>query len=108
MPVYNKLVRDRIPEIIESNGKTCTTRTLNEKEYIEAVCKKTGEELMEYMEAETPEYKIEELADLLELVNALAQHEGVTLEDVEKVRKEKAEKRGGFGERIFLVEVNDD
>ncbi|MGF9964595.1 nucleoside triphosphate pyrophosphohydrolase [Bacillus rhizoplanae] len=108
MPVYNKLVRDRIPEIIESNGKTCTTRTLNEKEYIEAVCKKTGEELMEYMEAETPEHKIEELADLLELVNALAQHEGVTLEDVEKVRKEKAEKRGGFGERIFLIEVSED
>ncbi|MDP7980349.1 nucleoside triphosphate pyrophosphohydrolase [Bacillus multifaciens] len=108
MPTYNKLVRDRIPQIIENNGKTFTTRILDEKEYIEEVCKKTQEELAEYREAETPEHKVEELADLLELVNALAQYEGVTLEDVEKVRKQKAEKRGGFQERIFLIEVNDD
>lgn len=104
MPIYNKLVRDRIPEIIE---KTCTTRILDEKEYIEEICKKTQEELAEYVEAETKEHKVEELADLLELVNALAQYEGITLEDVEKVRKEKAEKRGGFGERVFLIEVSD-
>ncbi|ENQ3077351.1 nucleoside triphosphate pyrophosphohydrolase [Bacillus multifaciens] len=92
MPVYNKLVRDRIPEIIEKTGKTCTTRILNEKEYIDEICKKIQEELAEYVEAETPEHKLEELADLLELVNALAQYQGVTLEDVEKVRKEKEEK----------------
>ncbi|PEZ09231.1 phosphoribosyl-ATP pyrophosphohydrolase [Bacillus sp. AFS018417] len=107
MPVYNKLVRDRIPEIIESNGKTCTIRILDEREYIEEIRKKTQEELVEYVEAETLEHKIEELADLLELVNALAQHEGVMMEDVEKVRKEKAEKRGGFEERNFLIEVSD-
>ncbi|PFR28568.1 phosphoribosyl-ATP pyrophosphohydrolase [Bacillus cereus] len=108
MPTYNKLVRDRIPEIIENNGKTFTTRILDEKEYIEEVCKKTQEELTEYLEAENKEHKVEELADLLELVNALAQYEDVTLEDIEKVRKQKAEKRGGFKERIFLVEVHDD
>ncbi|AJH72897.1 putative phosphoribosyl-ATP pyrophosphohydrolase [Bacillus cereus ATCC 4342] len=108
MPTYNKLVRDRIPEIIENNGKTFTTRILNEKEYIEEVSKKTQEELAEYLEAESKEHKVEELADLLELVNALAQYEGVTLEDVEQVRKQKAEKRGGFQERVFLVEVHDD
>ncbi|WP_141559529.1 MazG nucleotide pyrophosphohydrolase domain-containing protein [Bacillus pseudomycoides] len=65
-------------------------------------------ELTEYVEAEKKEHKVEELADLLELVNALAQYEGVTLEDVEKVRKQKAEKRGDFQERIFLVEVHED
>ncbi|EJS10619.1 phosphoribosyl-ATP pyrophosphohydrolase [Bacillus mycoides] len=70
--------------------------------------KKTQEELTEYLEAESKEHKVEELADLLELVNTLAQYEGVTLEDVEKVRKQKAEKRGGFQERIFLAEVHDD
>ncbi|HFK1748818.1 TPA: phosphoribosyl-ATP pyrophosphohydrolase [Bacillus cereus] len=108
MPTYNKLVRDRIPEIIENNGRTFTTRILDEKEYIEEVSKKTKEELAEYLEAESKEHKVEELADLLELVNALAQYEGVTLEAVEQVRKQKAEKRGGFQERIFLVEVHDD
>lgn len=91
MPVYNKLVRDRILEIIEKTGKACTIRILSEEEYIDEICKKIQEELAEYVEAETPEHKLEELADLLELVNALAQYHGVTLEDVEKVRKEKAE-----------------
>ncbi|MEB3055058.1 nucleoside triphosphate pyrophosphohydrolase [Bacillus pseudomycoides] len=108
MPTYNKLVRDRIPEIIKNNGKTSATRILDEKEYIEEIGKKIGEELTEYLEAESKEHKVEELADLLELINALAQYEGVTLEDVEKVRKQKAEKRGGFQERIFLVEVDED
>jgi predicted house-cleaning noncanonical NTP pyrophosphatase (MazG superfamily) len=108
MPVYNKLVRDLIPKIIEKGGSAFTTRVLEEQEYVEEICKKTQEELAEYREAETPQHKVEELADLLELVNALALHEGVTLEDVEKVRKEKAEKRGGFKERIFLIEVNGD
>lgn len=108
MPTYNKLVRDRIPEIIENKGKTFTTRILDEKEYIEEVSKKIQEELLEYLEAESKEHKVEELADLLELVNALAQYEGVTLESVENKRKQKAEKRGGFRERIFLVEVHDD
>ncbi|PEA55020.1 phosphoribosyl-ATP pyrophosphohydrolase [Bacillus pseudomycoides] len=92
MPIYNKLVRDRIPKIIEKTGKTCTTRILDEKEYIEEIRKKIQEELAEYVEAETPEHRLEELADLLELVNALAQYQGVTLEDVEKVRKAKEEK----------------
>lgn len=105
MPTHNKLIRDRIPEIIKHNGKTPITRILNEKEYIEAIGKKIGEELTEYLEAETLEHKVEELADLLELINALAQHEDVTLEDVEKVRKQKAEQRGGFQERIFLVKT---
>ncbi|PFK32876.1 phosphoribosyl-ATP pyrophosphohydrolase [Bacillus cereus] len=108
MPTYNKLIRDHIPEIIKQNGKTPITRILDEKEYIEEIGKKIGEELTEYLEAETQEHKVEELADLLELINTLAQNEGVTLEDVEKVRKQKAAKRGGFQERIFLVEVHDD
>ncbi|HEK9099875.1 nucleoside triphosphate pyrophosphohydrolase [Bacillus pfraonensis] len=108
MPTHNKLVRDRIPEIIKHNGKTPITRILNDKEYIEEVGKKIGEELTEYLEAESKDHKVEELADLLELINTLAQHEGVTLEDVEKIREQKAEQRGGFQERIFLVEVHDD
>lgn len=108
MPTYNKLVRDRIPEIIKHNEKTPITRILDEKEYIEEIGKKVEEELTEYVEAEKKNHKVEELADLLEFVNALAQYEGVTLEDVEKVRKQKAKKRGGFQERIFLVEVDED
>ena len=53
MPTYNKLIRNKIPQIIKSNGKTPTTRILNEDEYIEELCKKTQEELTEYIEAKT-------------------------------------------------------
>ncbi len=81
MPTYNKLIRNKIPQIIKANGKTPTTRILPEDEYIKELCKKTQEELTEYLEADTTEHKLEELSDLLELINALAEHEGTTLEE---------------------------
>ncbi|NWK71134.1 nucleoside triphosphate pyrophosphohydrolase [Bacillus paramycoides] len=107
MPTYNKLIRDKIPQIIKNNGKTCTTKTLSENEYIKEICKKTEEELTEYLEATTKSHKLEELSDLLELINALAEHEGTTLEEINNIRKKKAEERGGFQNRTFLIEVTD-
>lgn len=74
MPTYNKLIRNKIPQIIKSNGKTPTTRILLEDEYIKEICKKTQEELTEYLEADTTAHKLEELSDLLELINALAEY----------------------------------
>ncbi|MBY6273494.1 MAG: phosphoribosyl-ATP pyrophosphohydrolase [Caldibacillus debilis] len=108
MPVYNKLVRDRIPEIIQADGKTFTTRVLEEKEYREELRKKAQEELQEYMNASDDETALEELADLLEIMHALAKCHGASIERVEQIRAEKAEKRGGFKEKIFLVEVHDE
>ncbi|NYF25880.1 nucleoside triphosphate pyrophosphohydrolase [Sporosarcina sp. JAI121] len=108
MPTYNKLVRDRIPEIIELSGKTYNTRLLTEDEYIIEINKKMHEELAEYEGTETPDDAIEELADLLELIHASLAHYGASFEDLEKVRIEKAEKRGGFDEQIFLIDVQDD
>ncbi|MED0971654.1 nucleoside triphosphate pyrophosphohydrolase [Bacillus paramycoides] len=107
MPTYNKLIRDKIPQIIKNNGKTPTTRSLPEDEYIKEICKKTQEELTEYLEAQTKPHKLKELSDLLELVNALAEHEGTTLEEINNIRKKKAEERGGFSNRVFLIEVTD-
>jgi predicted house-cleaning noncanonical NTP pyrophosphatase (MazG superfamily) len=108
MPVYNKLVRDRIPEIIESTGKKFTTRILNNEEYITELNKKSFEELREYVETKNNEDAIEELADLLEIIHALAEYHSSSIEIVEAVRKDKAERRGGFKEKIFLVEVKDE
>ncbi|CAM4306906.1 nucleoside triphosphate pyrophosphohydrolase [Bacillus paranthracis] len=107
MPTYNKLIRNKIPQIIKANGKTPTTRILSQDEYIKEICNKTEEELIEYLEADTKEHKLEELSDLLELLNALAEHEGTTLEEINRIRKKKAEERGGFSDRIFLIEVTD-
>ncbi|MCP9280755.1 nucleoside triphosphate pyrophosphohydrolase [Bacillus wiedmannii] len=107
MPTYNKLIRNKIPQIIKSNGKTPTTRILPEDEYIKEICKKTQEELTEYIEAKTKPDKLEELSDLLELINAIAENEDTTLEEINSIRKKKAEERGGFSDRVFLIEVTD-
>ena len=108
MPIYNKLVRDAIPEVIEKTGKDFSIRTLKEEEYKTEVKKKLGEELEEYKEAATNEEAVEELADILELLHAAVKIHGSSIEELEKVRQAKAEKRGGFDKRIFLIEVEDD
>lgn len=100
---YQKLVRDRIPEIIRGSGKECVTRTLGEAEYAAALDAKLGEELAEYLENPC----LEELADLLEVLRAAALARGYTPEQLECARAEKEKKRGGFGKRIFLEEVRE-
>ena len=101
---YNKLVRDRIPEIIESTGKRCTTEILSAEDYLRMIDAKLDEELAEYHK----DQNIEELADLLEVIRAAATARGYTIEDLERVRAEKAVKRGGFAKRILLKEVYED
>ena len=100
---YSKLVRDKIPEIITASGKTCSTEILPADRYLEMLDKKLDEELAEYHQ----DPNLEELADLLEVIHAAAQARGYTLEELEQVRAEKAQKRGGFGKRIFLKEVSE-
>ena len=98
---YNKLVRDKIPEIIEAAGKTCTTPILPEAEYIDMLDKKLVEELQEYQESKS----MEELADLLEVMMAVAKARGSSFEEVDNIRKQKAVQRGGFEKKILLEEV---
>ena len=98
---YNKLVRDRIPEIIEKSGNKCSTEILSDEKYIEMLDKKLDEELTEYHK----DKNIEELADLLEVVFACTQARGFSLEDLEKVRKDKLKKRGSFSKKFLLKEV---
>lgn len=100
---YHKLVRDRIPEIIEKSGKTCVTRTLTEEEYLAMLDAKLDEELAEFHE----EPSIEELADLLEVMRAYVCARGWTVDELERVRRRKASERGGFAARIELVEVEE-
>ena len=99
--VYNKLVRDKIPEIIEKDGKTCTCSVLSDEEYLKKLDEKLGEEQAEYQESKS----MEELADLLEVMHAVAAARGSSMEEVEKIRQEKARKRGGFEKKILLEKV---
>ena len=98
---YHKLVRDKIPEIIELSGKTCVTEILSDADYLRMVDAKLDEELAEYHE----DQNIEELADLSEVIYAAAKSRGYTLEQLEIVRTEKAAKRGAFEKKFLLKEV---
>ena len=104
MKRYNKLVRDRIPEIIELDGKKCTYETLSDEKYMGLLDQKLSEELSEYQESKS----LEELADLLEVMQAVVKARGWTLEELEQVRADKAAKRGGFEKKILLKEVKED
>ena len=101
--VHNKLVRDKIPEIIESAGKTAHTHILTEDEYISELDKKLNEECAEYQ----ADKSIEELADMLEVMYAIAEARGWSVSELEAVRREKVEKRGGFRDKIYLEYVED-
>ena len=98
---HRKLVRDRIPEIIALSGKTACTRTLTREEYIAALDAKLSEELAEYQ----ADKSMEELADLLEVMMAVAAARGHDFAEVEAIRRDKAAKRGGFRGRIWLEAV---
>ena len=103
MPVktYHKLVRDRIPEIIGADGKTCVCETLSDEAYTRLLDQKLNEELVEYQESKS----LEELADLLEVMQAVVRARGWTLDELEQVRADKAAERGGFAKKILLKEV---
>jgi predicted house-cleaning noncanonical NTP pyrophosphatase (MazG superfamily) len=101
---YNKLVRDRIPEIIEATGQSCVTRVLSDADYIRMLDEKLNEELAEYQESKSTE----ELADLLEVIEATALARGCSWEELLSIKAQKRQKRGGFEEKILLLEVTDD
>ena len=99
--IYNKLVRDKIPEIIKSNGEKPKISILDDARYKEELEKKLYEEYIEVIESSCSS-RIEELADMLEVITALAKLEDKTLDDVILVAKEKAQQRGAFDKKIFL------
>ena len=104
MKIYNKLVRDKIPEIIAGdNGKTCVTRIMEDDEYLKALNTKMQEELKEYLESG----EVEELADLEEVLRAILDVKKVSYNEFEKIRKSKVNKRGAFKKKIFLESVSE-
>ena len=99
--IYNKLVRDRIPEIIMSSGRRCDIDYLDKKEYLIMLESKLDEKLAEFHK----EQNVEELADLLEVIYATAIALGYSIEELEAVRRKKVDERRGFEKRVILKEV---
>ena len=99
---YNKLVRDKIPEAIErTEGRTANYKILNNKEYLQELDRKLFEEAHEFVE----EHSVEELADLMEVISAIMNARGLSLEEVEVARKAKSNKKGKFDDKIYLIDV---
>lgn len=98
MKVFNKLVRDKIPEIIRAKGENCETRILGDEEYIKELETKLQEEMREYLESGD----IEELADLEEVLRAILDVKNCSYSEFEKIRQKKVDKRGAFKNRIYL------
>ncbi|MEV6757052.1 nucleoside triphosphate pyrophosphohydrolase [Streptomyces sp. NPDC051214] len=98
---HSKLVRDRIPQIIREAGAEPVIHTADAEEYRARLREKLGEEVAEFLGADDAQAP-EELADVLEVVYALAADLGVTQEQLEKIREAKAKERGGFAERVVM------
>jgi predicted house-cleaning noncanonical NTP pyrophosphatase (MazG superfamily) len=98
---YDKLVRDRIPEIIEAHGERCTVRTLSNEEYAQRLDEKLAEELVEYQSSRD----LGELVDLVEVVRAIVSRRGMSWDAFEQLREHKVRERGGFHDRLLLESV---
>ena len=96
---YNKLVRDKIPQIIREQGEVSRIRILDREAYKTCLERKLDEEVAEFHR----DQNLEELADILEVLYALAEEMGATREELMEVYQKKHDSRGGFRERIFLI-----
>ena len=100
---YNKLVRDKIPDILRSEGEKCTTKIIGEEEFIKRLDGKLYEEITEYFDSKD----VEELVDIMEVIYAIAKAKGYSATALDKLRKEKCNNKGGFNRRVVLLEVDD-
>jgi len=102
MKIYNKLVRDKIPEIIEKDGEKPFIRILDDVEYRKELKKKIKEEAEELSLAENNQDLIKEIGDVLEVLEYIEKSFGLDKEEILKVKEERKQKRGGFDKKIFL------
>ncbi len=100
--VYNKAIRDKIPEIIEAKGLRCQYKTLNDEEFLFHLEKKLEEKIREYYQTKN----IEELTDLLEVIYRIIELRGVSLSEINEMRAKKNLERGSFSKNLFLVKTS--
>ena len=104
--IFNKLVRDNIPNIIKSNGEKAIIRILSDEEYRVELYKKLLEESHEVITSQDTEDTLEELADVLKVLKSIAKLKNRNLDDIIEIANQKRLKRGGFSKKIFLEKTN--
>ena len=102
--LYHKLIRDHIPAIISQSGRQCRTETMDEAEFRQALRAKLVEESQE-VHAASPTELLTELADVLEVLDALMQTHNITAADVRAVQQQRRQERGGFTKRLRLLQI---
>lgn len=107
MPVYNKLIRDKVLDLLIEEKLEYTSKVLDDTEYEMAIKAKFHEEINEFEKAETPEDIVSELADILELIHAAVKLQNTSFEELDVIRLRKKEERGSFEKKLFLIEVKD-
>jgi predicted house-cleaning noncanonical NTP pyrophosphatase (MazG superfamily) len=104
---YNKLIRDKIPEIIEKDNAIPKVSVLDDEKFAIALKEKLIEEAKELLNAKTQEEILNELSDVLQLVESIATNNNVSIAEIEKQKLAKKEKRGGFEKKLFLEYVDE-
>jgi len=103
MTIYNKAIRDKIPEIIKESDNNCNIKTLSDEKFLIELEKKLDEELIEYHESKS----VEELTDLIEIIQRIAELKEIDNKTLQELQKQKAEKRGKFKKNLFLLETDE-
>lgn len=102
---YPKLVRDKIPEIVEAQGKTAYVKAMtDDNEYLDFLLAKLIEEATELAHAKSESNQLEELADVAEVIEAILEFKKLNQSDIAKVQDQKRQKRGGFKKRLLMLE----
>ena len=104
MKKFNKVIRDKIPEIIQKDGQTCNIQILSDEKFMVEIEKKLFEEVTEYQNDKNPE----ELSDILEVIYRIAQLRGISKEELEKIRIKKLQNKGGFEKNLFLIDTSEE
>ena len=100
---YHKAIRDKIPEIIKKDGYSCNIDTMSDEKFLLEIERKLSEEVTEYQNEKNPE----ELVDILEVIYRIAQLQGGSKEELEKIRIKKLQDRGGFEKNLFLIDTSE-
>ena len=100
--VFNKLVRDNIPNIIKNNGEEVVYRELSNEEYMIELLNKLKEEVNEVIDSNNKDELLEELADVYEVIKSLAENDNSSINEIIAIADKKREKRGGFSKKYFL------
>ena len=104
---YNKLIRDKIPEIIKKNGAIPKISELNDEKFRIALKEKLLEEAQELAEAKTGDEILNELSDVMQLIESIALNNNLSVSEVEKQKEKKKQECGGFEKKLFLEYVDE-